>query len=279
MEDHAIRDFITLVFEGYLKRKEEHRLYQKDSTIPQQIITLYYKSIKNPQFKTIYNNFKRNYLYNESRIDESISESERLGLAKVYDYIMDYDFTKQKFDIFVEALKIHQLLYSECVGSEFGGKLRTSSAVLLNSQVEVPEPEEARRYFQTYIGKSIPKVDLEDPISIMDYINSCVYVTTELIKAQPFADGNKRTFRSLLNLMLKQYNFPPVYVKTKERSEYKDALMDALLYKSYANLNQFYYYKICDSIYDLDILPELQEQSTYQKKKLPSTNRRNTNKK
>ncbi len=260
MENSAIRDFIVLIFEGYLKRKQENRLYQKDSLIPQQIIEIYYKSIKNPQFKTIYNNFKRNYLYNESRLDENITKEEQAGLAKVYDYIRGYDFNEQKFDIFVEGLKIHQMLYSECCGSEFGGKLRTDSAVLYNSIVEVPPPEEARAYFQSYIGKELPKLDLSDSISIFDYINACIYVTTELIKAQPFADGNKRTFRSLLNLMFKQYNLPPVYVKTKERAEYKDALMDALTKKDYLALNQFYYYKICDSIYDLDILPELKEQ-------------------
>lgn len=261
MEDQAARDWIILVFDGYLKQKEEGRLYNKESIIPEEIIKLYYKTTKNPQFTKIYSNFKRNYIYNESRIDENITEAERAGLAKVYDYINNYDFSTKKFDIFVEGLKIHSLLYSECADPSFGGLLRQGTALLLNSNVEVPSADKAKRFFQSFIGKEIPKVDMDNPLSLFDYINSCIYITTELIKAQPFADGNKRTFRSLLNLMFKQYNLPPVYVKTKERGEYKDALMDALLRKDYIGLNQFYYYKICDSIYDLDILPELKEQA------------------
>ncbi len=260
MEDHAKRDFIALIFEGYLKRKAEKRLYQRDSEIPQMIIALYYHTVQNPYFNIIYNNFKRNYLYNESRIDEDLSDEERAGLSRVYDYIKSYDFSKQKFDIFVEALKIHELLYSACPEPSFGGSLRTSSALLMNSEVEVPPAEEARAYFQSYIGKVLPKVDLDNPISIFDYINACIYVTTELTKAQPFSDGNKRTFRSLLNLMFKQYNLPPIYVKTRERKEYKDALMKAFKNRDYVDLQQFYYYKICDAIYDLDILPDLKGQ-------------------
>ena len=252
-----LRDIIVLIFEGYLKRKSEHRLYQQDSLIPEKIISLYYQSNEKPQFNIIYNNFKRNYLYNESRIDETLSNEEYKGLAKVYDYIKDYDFAKQKFDIYIEAVKIHMLLYSECPHPEFGGNLRNGSVVLNKENIEVPPADEAKKYFQSFIGKKLPEVDFSNSVSIFDYINSCIYVTTELIKTQPFNDGNKRTFRSLLNLMFKQYNLPPVYVKVKERKKYKDALMKAMRNKDYTLLNQFYYYKICDSIYDLDISEEI----------------------
>ncbi len=264
---NELRDLIVLIFEGYLKRKEEKRLYQRDSLIPEQIITLYYQSNEKPHFKILYNNFKRKYLYNESRIDEEISEEERKGLEKVYDYIKDYDFENQKFDIFVEALKIHSLLYSACPYPEFGGRLRDNTAVLKNEIIEVPSAIEAKKYFQSFIGMKLPDVHFSDPSSIFTYINVCIYITTELIKNQPFADGNKRTFRALLNLMLKKYNLPPVYIKTKEREEYKDALIKAMKKRDYTSLNQFYYYKICDSIYDLDIVEELKkEEKTLVKK-------------
>lgn len=262
--ENNLRDLIILIYEGYLKRKREHRLYEKDSLIPEQIISMYYQSNSDPQFNIIYYNFKRNYIYNESRIDETITEEERKGLSKVYDYIRDYDFSKQKFDIFIEAMKIHMLLYSECPYPEFGGQLRNESVVLNNEIIEVPSANEAKRYFQSFIGRKLPEVDFHNPISIFDYINSCIYITTELIKHQPFTDGNKRTFRALLNLMFKQYNLPPVYVKTRERMEYKDALMKAMKKKDYTSLNQFYYYKICDSIYDLDIAEELKPENQKQ---------------
>ena len=258
--DKSLREFIVLVFEAYLMRKNEHRLYQRDSLIPEQIIAMYYQANKNPQFRILYNNFKRQYLYNESRIDETISDEEREGLDRVYDYIKEYDFNKPNFDIFIEAMKIHTLFFSACPYPEFGGSLRDSTAILKNEIIDVPTADEAKKYFQSFIGMKLPEVDFSQPASIFTYINACIYITTELIRNQPFTDGNKRTFRSLLNLMFKQHNLPPVYVKTKEREEYKDALMKAIKRRDYISLNQFYYYKICDSIYDLDISEELKKE-------------------
>ena len=260
MEDAAVRDYINFLFEGYLKRKRNHTLYDLDSIVPQKIIEAYYQSIKNPQFKTIYGNFKKKYLYNESRIDLTLSEQEREGLAAAYDYVENYDFSTNKFDIYIEAVRIHMKLYSKCPYTAFGGSLRKDEAVLLNTKIDVPSAREASRYFQSYIGKQLPVVDVNNSVSIFDYINACIYVTTELIRTQPFNDGNKRAFRTLLNLMFKKYNLPPVYIKTTERKEYKDALLDAMSKKDYTRLNQFYYYKICDSIYDLDVLPDIKEQ-------------------
>lgn len=262
MEDAQVRDFINFLYEAYLKRKRNGTLYDVDSIIPQKIIENYYKSIKTPQFNAIYGNFKKQYLYNESRIDLTLSKAERDGLAAAYDYVENYDFSAQNFNVFVEGMKIHQLLYSKCTGHDFGGTLRQEDAYLLNTNLLVPSAREARNYFQSYadttnIERQLPVVDTENMITIFNYINACIYVTTELIRYQPFTDGNKRTFRTLLNLMFKKYNLPPVYIKVEERKEYKDALIKAMTNKHYVELCQFYYYKICDSIYELDVLPDL----------------------
>lgn len=263
MEDAVIRDYISFLFDGYLKRKHAGTLYNVDSIIPQKIIEAYYQSVKNPQFKAIYGNFKQKYLYNESRIDLTLSKHEREGLAAAYDYVENYDFTTKDFNVYIEAMRIHQLLYSKCLSKEFGGSLRQDDAYLLNTDIQVPSAAEARAYFQSYLDKTnperqLPIVDTENMITIFNYINACIYVTTELIRYQPFSDGNKRTFRTLLNLMFKKYNLPPVYIKINERKEYKDALLKAMSGKKYVDLSQFYYYKICDSIYDLDVLPDIE---------------------
>lgn len=54
-----LRELIVLIFEGYLVRKNEHRLYDRDSAIPEQIISMYYQANEEPPFKILYNNFKR----------------------------------------------------------------------------------------------------------------------------------------------------------------------------------------------------------------------------
>jgi hypothetical protein len=52
-------------------------------------------------------------------------------------------------------------------------------------------------------------------------------------------------------------NIPPVYIKTGERDEYKKALYTAFKEHKYDQIIGFYLFKICDSIYELDIVPYL----------------------
>jgi hypothetical protein len=53
--------------------------------------------------------------------------------------------------------------------------------------------------------------------------------------------------------MFKNRNIPPVYILKKERTVYKDALIKAIKDEDYTDIINFYYFKICDSIYELDI--------------------------
>lgn len=288
--DQHIRELLGLMFDGYQTRKKEKKLYNSTDLIPQTIISTYYNNIE-PDFDNIVNKFKRRYIYNEARVESNSSKAEEQGIGLVYDYIQKYNTEKEQFNIFLVGLKIHQILYSKLdeatndghmdkiiesintnSGStdlsqnkalvsalrgqqKFGGKLRNSTAFLLDTGIEVMDAKSARMFFQSYLNQD--KIDeyhaaLNDP-DIFKYIDYCVKVTTDLIEAQPFEDGNKRTFRSLLNLMFKEKNLPPVYVKTTERDEYKEALIRAMKDDDYEQLNRFYYYKICDSIIDLDV--------------------------
>jgi len=252
MSDEEAREYISLIFEGYRKRKMENRLYRHDD-IPMMIIHTYYSCVEKPNFSEIYYNFKRRYIYNESRVEWNVSPEEQQGVGLAYEYVNKYNFQKQKFNIFIDAILIHQKLYSKYGDGTFGGRLREMEVFLYDSNVEVPPSKVAREYFQNYCGMSDMIMESLESEDIVKYINACVFLTTELIKIQPFQDGNKRTFRTLLNLMFKKRSIPPVYITTKEKDEYKEALMKALTDGNYNDLYQFYYYKVCDSIYELDI--------------------------
>ena len=56
-----------------------------------------------------------------------------------------------------------------------------------------------------------------------------------------------------MNLLLKLLNIPPIYIPSKERSEYKKALIKAIRDNNYEDIIEFYYYKICDAIITMDI--------------------------
>ncbi|MBE6160426.1 MAG: hypothetical protein E7157_05220 [Lactobacillales bacterium] len=216
-------------------------------------INFYSKYIKKKEYSEIIDSYKTLYIYNESKVEEDITPEEQLGISAMYDYINNFDFEKDNFNIFITSMLLHQKLYSKCVGSSFGGNLRETSAVLFDTNIEVPESRQAIEEFNKYIATSndIMK-DLENS-DLNSYIEKSVKLITDLIKLQPFADGNKRTFRALFNLLLKKINLPPVYIDNSRKHEYKDALIKGMKYKDYTDLINFYYDCIYDAIIKLDI--------------------------
>lgn len=253
MSDADARNFISLVFEGYKERKAKGKLYSIDDKIPENIIITYYKHVKKPEFSLILDEYKRRYIDNEALVEKNDTEEERKGLSLVYDYIKQFDYDKKKFNVFVCAMEIHQKLYKFCPNPSFGGQLRDSQAILRGTFHDVMDAVSAKKFFNDFIANSD---NISKPLEngdIIGYINNCVKVTTDLIKAQPFNDGNKRTFRALLNLMLKRINIPPIYIERHERNEYKNCLIKAINDNDYTPITRFYYYKICDAIVQLDL--------------------------
>lgn len=154
----------------------------------------------------------------------------------------------------IDKLKEAKVLAESAREQTFGGQLRKGSVVMRGIAAHIPSPEEVLNMFNEFLmPEKIQEYEaaLNNP-DIFAYIDYAVNTTADLIGMQPFGDGNKRTFRSLLNLMFKKKNLPPVYITRKERNAYHDALEKALVEHDYSQLDAFYYYKICDSIYELD---------------------------
>lgn len=292
---------LTTAFELYNISKSHNNIYKNpyDKEICKTLISTYYELIK-PNYVDMILNFKRIYIANEILVEKNDSPEERKGISLVYDYITNFDIDNEPFSIFVNALKIHSLLYKPLDDKHrseegnrreevyrmyeeakkeknlaklkeaqslsksiehhnFGGSLRKGTVVMGDFNNEIPSPEEAMRLFNEYLSPE-KKQEYEDAKAdpdIFNYIDYCVKTTADLIAIQPFGDGNKRTFRSLLNLMFKERNLPPVYIVRKERKAYHNALEKAVCNKDYEDLIVFYYFKICDSIYKLDFEPYL----------------------
>ena len=162
---------------------------------------------------------------------------------------------------FKEARDLKQAYDSLTHKSKIGAQLRSNNyedeVRLLNTGISVPKASEALEFMNHYISKE-KKQEFDNTLKnadVISYITYCVKETTKMIYHQPFMDGNKRTFRALLNLMFKVRGLPPVYIKTTEREEYKDALIKAMKEEDYSEIVGFYLFKICDSIYELDVEP------------------------
>lgn len=262
------REYIEKIFKGYSKRKKSGKLYSKDDLIPQIIIGSYYTYVDRLDIDEVFSNFKRKYIYNENQLEAVHELTERKGLSKVYDYLQDY-MNYNNVNVY-QMIIIHQILYSLATYPDFGGSFRMMDVYLPGSGINLSSYENIPREIQTLFlesvelakrGQNITK--FPTPENILNYIDDCIKLKCALIKIHPFMDGNGRSARALLNLYFKLANIPPVYVKKSERLEYQEAMNRAICDKEYnpdfSSINRFYYYKLCDSIVELDIVKKKEE--------------------
>lgn len=194
--------------------------------------------------------FKHKYVYNDARLEgvaidytavseivEDIlknrklskycTENEKLfceiaGHVALYDHIFDksnYD----KIDIY-SLSTLNKLLFSCMPYPEYGGKTRESNTLVLGIKFEVVDWHDV----MAELGKTESLVDKV----IKHHAN---YKTSELIKLiarihhrvtqiHPFHDGNGRTSRAFMNIMLMHIGLIPIYVKLESKNEYYAAL-------------------------------------------------------
>lgn len=256
MKEEEVRGFIKIIFEQYQKMKHNHILYNDNDEIPQSIIMLYYKYINTSSFESIIREFKKKYIHHETILEEATAQ-ELEGLGVMYDFIRDYDCSK-KFNLYI-LLKLHQLIYSKCNFPSFGGTFRNDDVYLPNTGVMIPEHD----YVPIYMAQLYPKIEKllnetearkkDDSFDVIDYINQAINIKCRLIEIHPFYNGNGRSSRGFLNLLFKFVGLPPVYVEQNEKIAYNAAMNKAIVKKDFSDIYKFYYYKICDSIYELDV--------------------------
>lgn len=256
MSDQDAREYINKVFQDFRQKKDLHQLDFNNKDVFKDIILVYLSYVEKPEFSILVDNYKKEYILNESLVENNLSEEEQLGIAEMYDYISNFNFERDYFNLFTTSLILHSKLYSHCTYPGFGGKLRDSTVYLFDTNYEVVDSEIAKRYFNSLIATSDKIFEPLNDLSkkgYLKYIDSSIIQIVKLIELQPFSDGNKRTFRALLNLLFKKINIPPIYISENEKTYYKDALLLAIKEKDYNLIINFYYYKICDAILTLDI--------------------------
>lgn len=270
-------DLIKLFFMGYEKRKRSGTLYSEDDYIPQKLIRIYFQTPGRLDFGSIVANFKKQYIYNENELENVHRKDERDGLSCVYDYIQK-GFKDNCPNIYV-ILILHSLLYSKVPYPEYGGKFRNIMACISDSDVKTTEPNkisgEIAKLYPIY-AEILKFADLVNETNSSDlrmkYIDQCLELKCKLIEIHPFQDGNGRTCRALVNLLFRKINLPPIYVKKAERDKYIEAMDKAIRLKETSSIKKFYYYKICDSIVELDIKERIKSEEKIKVKTLTPNN-------
>ncbi len=275
---HALNDMgidpyavIQETFLGYKYRKSKKKLYDDDRNIPTMLIKLYYGS--NPgeiSFDNMKKKFITHYINNESKLEDvdytSIhGKMEIDGLREMYEYIHSDQIDQEGFELF-SICTLHKKLYSKAPFPEYAGRFRNHPAYLPGTGTETCDSSyiyyalidlESEVNSLIDIAKAIRTED--DPEKLLDYLDKCVVLQCKLIKIHPFSDGNGRTVRGFINKLLENAGLPPIYIKVNERTEYHKAMNKANNEGDYADIKQFYRYKVCDSIIELDINERLKE--------------------
>lgn len=281
MKENEIIDIMITMFLGYKYRKEHDLLYSHDGRVPISLIKMYYSGdYKRLDSKSITKSFVDKYIKNESEIENVHEKSEIEGLGVMYD-----DMTKTSFDEFelFSLIVLHKDLYSKCPYPEAGGKLRNRDVYLPGSGCDLSN--------YSYVFDDLCKYEdivkelkifaqimreNNDYKSILEYIDKCVKLGCNLINVHPFDDGNGRTIRCFINKLFIEAGIPPVYIKKNEKQEYNNAMNKANNEKDYKDITNFYLYKICDSIIELDINKRVlkeREEKIYDVKKKKSKKR------
>lgn len=255
---------LLLMFKDYETKKNSGAVYSMKSFEPKGLIKMYYRITNEPKFDGLLANFKRRYIMNESKLEKVHEPCEIEGLGLVYDYIQSY-IKESNINIFT-ILNLHSILYSKVPFPEFGGKFRNRDVFLPGAAIETECWNNISRVIGSLyestnelVKKGIRLGKEKNIDEVIDYIDECIKLNAEIIRIHPFMDGNGRTARAFMNLLFKLAGVPPTYVTAKEKDEYAHAMNKAINEKDFTSLNKFYYYKICDSIYELDVKEKLEQ--------------------
>lgn len=271
-QNRSFEDVMAMQFKIYQKRKKDNELYSKTDLTPQMLIKEYYSVVDQPRFQNLLGNFKKKYIENECMVENVHTTEERAGMSAMYNYVLNVD--KNSFINIFTLNSLHRNLFSAVPNPEFGGKFADSKRYIINSGVSLVPAEQIIPAINSLFQSTLDLVEMgrqlgthKNPEGVLPYINQCIELNCRLIKIHPFSDGNGRTIRAFTNLLFSLANIPPVYIKSNEKEEYFKAMNKALSFNgekrpdnSYdislndtTAIKKFYYYKICDSLIDLDV--------------------------
>jgi len=118
-----------------------------------------------------------------------------------------------------DIIELHRLTLKG-ISNYWAGKYKTSQNRILGSKSKTTPPYKVH----TEMEKLIYEIENNKKF---DIIELAAYAHHELVRIHPFVDGNGRTARLLMNLILMRNGYPPIVILNKERKKYFDTLEKA----------------------------------------------------
>jgi Fic family protein len=150
-----------------------------------------------------------------------IEHLEATNHAKALDYI--HQFVNQNPQSLTERdlLKIHEIILAG-VDDENAGTYRNVAVRISGSTVVMPNPMKIPELMKKYIKWLQTTRDFH-PAALASEVHY------KLVTIHPFVDGNGRTARLLMNLILMMHGYPPAIIRLSDRLKYLDSLESAQL--------------------------------------------------
>lgn len=120
-----------------------------------------------------------------------------------------------------DILKIHELILTG-IDDVNAGRYRNIAVRIAGSQVIMPNPRKVPELMQQFIHLLHAKSKLH-PVEI------AAMAHYKLVSIHPFVDGNGRTARLLMNLILRIYDYPATIIRKQDRLAYINAIEQAQL--------------------------------------------------
>ncbi len=148
---------------------------------------------------------------------KSLTEhQEAINHAKAFDYIQTLVNKKRQELTAKDILDIHSIILNK-IDDINKGRYRTVAVRLRGSETILPNPLKVPELMDEFIAW-LQSDNSDHPVKI------AIDAHYKLVSIHPFVDGNGRTARLLLNLLLMQAGFPSAIIRKEDRSEYINSL-------------------------------------------------------
>jgi Fic family protein len=122
----------------------------------------------------------------------------------------------------IDILTIHGLIL-QGIDDPNAGRYRSVPVRISGSMVVLPNHMKVARLMAEFVTNTLQRADKYHPIALATLAHY------ELVTIHPFADGNGRTARLLMNLILMQNGYPPAIISKRQRERYISSLEQAQL--------------------------------------------------
>ena len=143
---------------------------------------------------------------------------EAINHAHAFDYILELARSNKNDSSLQEMYRLHWLILRG-IDDENAGRPRRILVRITGSKVPLPDPIKLIELMDDFLAWLHSRTDHPVIIAALAHL--------KLVTIHPFVDGNGRTARLLMNLLLIQAGFPPAIVNPEQRSAYINALKQA----------------------------------------------------